>query len=83
MPRFYEDEDFEKWQREHPNATSNESLAFLAGVTCVLDKIQNVVTFNHMIIIPKDEIGDAIVDDILDKPEEPTTNIIIFPKPDA
>ncbi len=72
MPRFYEDEDFEKWQHEHPNATADEILAFLAGVSSVLNRIQNVVTFNHMIIFPRD------VEDEHDKP----TNIIIFPKPE-
>jgi len=77
MPRFYDEEDFEKWQCEHPNATADESLAFLAGVSSVLDRIQNVVTFNHMIIVPKDMI-DIEDDGEHDKP----TNIIVFPKPD-
>ncbi len=73
MARFYDDEDVEKLQREHPNATTNESLAFLAGVFAVLDRVQSVVTYNRMIIVPKDE------DDEQEKP----TNIIIFPEPDA
>lgn len=77
MPRFYDDEDFEKWQREHPNATAGENLAFLAGVMAVLDKIQQVVTFNHMVIIPKDDSDAYILDDEAEKP----TNILIFPKP--